>query len=198
MAVDMAVDGFELAQELKGHEASVRCLAVLKNGRIVTGGMDNLVCMWSTGGGEEPEAAAATAYKLEKTLTHHVDYIYCLCDAEGGENEHFYSSSREPIIYKLDYSGNPVLQFTGHEGAVNSLVDRGVQLFSGSWDGTCRIWDNSSGALVTKIAVGTHAIAVGLMPTGEIVTGDSTGEISFWKADGSEGMLFKCVTNINI
>jgi WD40 repeat protein len=163
---------FELSQELNCHSAAVRCVVVLKNGTIVTGGMDKLVCMWTKGGGSSGDASmgegggdgggenggtngaangTSNGYTLEKSLQHHQDYIYCLADAS--ESNHFYSSSREPIIYKLDYEGSPNLQFTGHEGAVNSLVDRGNQLFSGSWDGSCRIWDNSSGEMQTKIQV---------------------------------------------
>jgi hypothetical protein len=43
--------------------------------------------------------------------------------------------------------------------------------------------------IILYVKVGTHAISVGLMPTGEVVTGDSSGEINFWKMDGSKKLI---------
>lgn len=36
----------ELSQELEGHQKAVRCLTVLKNGTVCSGGVDNLVCLF--------------------------------------------------------------------------------------------------------------------------------------------------------
>ena len=106
----------ELSQELEGHEKAVRSIACLKNGSIVTGGVDSVVCVWKK---EKLSEDAPETYTIDKLLQHHGDFVYCVCDAAG--SEHFYSGSKDKQIYKLDYVGNPVLQFSGHDGAVCSV-----------------------------------------------------------------------------
>jgi len=112
----------ELSQELAGHSKAVRSLAVLKNGMIASGGVDALVCLWARG--EE------STFVLSKTLQHHTDFVYCIAD--GGSGDHFYTGGKEKLAYKVDYAGNPVLEFLGHEGAVCSCAERGNELVTGT------------------------------------------------------------------
>ncbi|CAD7931002.1 unnamed protein product [Amoebophrya sp. A25] len=171
----------ELAQELHGHEKAVRCMTTLKNGNILTGGVDALVCMWKAVYDEGTKKLKH--FDLEKRLHHHSDFVYSLCDGVG--DEYFYSGGKEKTIFKMGYDGLRQLQFFGHEGAVCSLAERGEELFSGSWDGTLRIWHTQTGAQVRKIDAGTHAITLCLLPTGEIATGSQEATIKIWKSDGS-------------
>ena len=94
------------------------------------------------------------------------------------------------LIYKVDYQGNPLLQFAGHEGPVCSLVEvpRGdkTELISGSWDGTCKIWNTEDGSVIRTISAGVHAVTVCALPTGEIATGSQEATVKIWAIDGSE------------
>eukprot|EP00392_Amoebophrya_sp_AT5.2_P019426 g20256.t1 len=172
----------ELCQELQGHEKAVRCLCVLKNGWIVTGGVDALVCLFKPVYAEDGKRVKH--YDLDKRLHHHSDFVYAVADSVEGD--WFYSGGREKTIFKLDYaSGNRLLQFLGHDGAVCSLVERGKELYSGSWDGTFRIWDSATGGMIRKVDAGTHAITLCLLPTGEIATGSQDALVKVWKQDGT-------------
>ena len=180
----------ELCQELQGHQKAVRCVCTLSNGTIASGGVDNLVCLWKTQPKEDDPSKSV--WVLDKTLQHHNDFVYALTDSCGGSTSsstggHFYTGSKEKLIYKVDYQGNPLLQFVGHEGPICSLVERSdTELVSGSWDGTCRIWNTADGALISKIDAGTHAITVCPLPTGEIATGSQEATIKVWATDGSK------------
>ena len=126
---------YELSQELEGHEKAVRSMAILDGGRLIaTGGVDHVVCLWKK---SKPDGAAEDAQEewgLDKRLSHHTDFVYAIADSavSGAAKNHFYTGGKEKLLYKVDYDGNPLLQFpadeamTGqHEGAVCSIADRG-------------------------------------------------------------------------
>ena len=54
----------------------------------------------------------------------------------------FISGGRDNKIFKIDLEGNPVMEYSGHTAAVNSLSQvTNDEFISGSWDGTAIIWD---------------------------------------------------------
>jgi len=160
----------ELSQQLVGHEAAVRCLAILRDNRIVSGGLDKQINVWKL---------VDTVFMKENTLLHHEDFVYALCaSADGG----FYSGGKDKAIYRLDTSGNPVAQFVGHDGAVCSLAEA-ADLLSGSWDGTVKVWDLTTNAVKYSLDAGAHASCCGMLPNGEVVTGSQTKVLRFWRGD---------------
>lgn len=61
-------------------------------------------------------------------------------------------------VNQLITGGMPLQNYTGHTGFVSSLADRGHELISGAWDGTCRIWDSETCACKLMIEAGAHAV----------------------------------------
>jgi len=60
-------------------------------------------------------------------------------------------------------TGTVRLTLAGHQGLISAAlfsVDDGSKLTSGSVDGTCKVWDSSTGALLRTINVGGHIITV--------------------------------------
>jgi len=158
----MAVD-YELCQQLQGHESQVRCVAILPDGTLVSGGLDSCVIMWR-------RPSTTESFALHKKLGHHSDFVYALAPSHEADGA-FYSASKDRTAVRVDADGNPVVQFVGHEGAVCSVVERGSQLITGAWDGTAKVWDCKSGELRQTLDAGAHAVTVAVLPTGEIVTG---------------------------
>lgn len=169
----MDVD-YELSQQLVGHESHVRCVAVLGEDMLITGGLDAQVFMWKRASATEP-------FALLKTLHHHSDWVNDLCpshDAAGG----FYSASKDKTACRLDAEGNPVRQFIGHEDNVCSVVERGTQLVTGSWDGTAKVWDINTGEMRHSLDAGPpRAVTVAILPTGEIVTGAQDASLRIFR-----------------
>lgn len=155
---------YELSQQLQGHESQVRCATICSDGTLVTGGLDSQVIMWRRPSEDEGLA-------LHKKLGHlHSDFVYALAPSLSTPGA-FYSGSKDKTAIRVNGEGDPLIQFVGHQGPVCSLVERGASLVTGSWDGTAKIWDTTSGQLQQTLDAGAHAVTVAVLPTGEIVTG---------------------------
>ena len=57
---------------------------------------------------------------------------------------------------------------------------------TGSWDGTCRIWNSETGAHIRTIQAGTHAITLCLLPDGNIATGSQEAVIKIFRNNGGK------------
>jgi len=155
---------YELSQQLIGHESHVRCVAVIGEDTLISGGLDAQVFMWKRPSATEP-------FVLLKTLHHHSDWVNDLAASHETPGQ-FYSASKDRTACRLDAEGNPVRQYIGHEDNVCSVVERGTQLVTGSWDGTAKVWDANTGELQHSLEAGpARAVAVAVLPTGEILTG---------------------------
>lgn len=167
---------FELSQQLLGHESHVRCVAVIGEDTLVSGGLDAQVFMWKRPSATEP-------FVLLKTLHHHSDWVNDLATSHempGG----FYSASKDKTACRLDPEGNPIKQYIGHEDNVCCVVERGAQLVTGSWDGTAKVWDANSGELKHSLDAGPpRAVAVAVLPTGEIITGAQDASLLIFRGD---------------
>jgi phospholipase A-2-activating protein len=84
------------------------------------------------------------------------------------------ASDNEVRVYHRD--GTLEATLSGHTGGVLSLSvsSDGARLASGSWDGTCRVWDLGTMACVATLGGMENAISVLYMPNGDILAG-STG-----------------------
>ncbi|CAL1156760.1 unnamed protein product [Cladocopium goreaui] len=184
---------FELSQQLQGHESQVRCLALLSDGALVSGGLDSQVIIWR-------RPSEGEGFVLEKKLKLHTDFVFTLA-ASHSEKGSFYSGSKDRTAFKCDREGNPCIQFQGHEGPVCSIVEIGAKVVTGAWDGKAKIWDTSNGTCLLTLDAGAHAVAVATLPTGEIVTGsqDKTlrvfrGESCVHKIDEAHGDIIRFIT----
>mmetsp|Transcript_8148 Transcript_8148/g.19441 ORF Transcript_8148/g.19441 Transcript_8148/m.19441 type:complete len:753 (-) Transcript_8148:238-2496(-) len=163
---------FELGAQLQGHEKACRCACVLTDGRIATGALDEHVLVW--------KKSEDGSWLEDKRMHYHTDYVYCLAASSNGG---FYSGAKDKTIYRMDAEGSPMLQFEGHEGPVCSVQEAGMELISGSWDGTARVWDLESGLVKYTLAAGNHAVCVATLPTGEVVTGSQAKAIKIWRGE---------------
>mmetsp|Transcript_28111 Transcript_28111/g.81064 ORF Transcript_28111/g.81064 Transcript_28111/m.81064 type:complete len:740 (-) Transcript_28111:142-2361(-) len=157
----MEVD-YELSQQLQGHESQVRCVAVLLDGTLVTGGLDSQIIVWR-------RPSVAEGFTVHKKLSHHSDFVYALA-ASSSTSGAFYSGSKDRTAARVEPEGG-LVQFVGHEGPVCSVAERGASVITGSWDGTAKVWDAATGELQATLDAGAHAVAVAVLPTGEVVTG---------------------------
>ena len=75
------------------------------------------------------------------------------------------------------------MEFKGHEGAVNSVSQAiAGEMVSGSWDGTAKIWDTTTGECKQTLEGHTHAVSVLTLPNGITITGSQDKKIRLWYA----------------
>lgn len=113
----------------------------------------------------------------------HDSFVYSLdCGKET-----FFSSSKDKKIYQLDFQGNPVSFFEGHQNTINCvwILDE-THIISGSWDGTAKIWNISTQECVTTLGGHSHAVTVLVLQNGQIITGSQDGKIWRWNRDGKQ------------
>ena len=94
----------------------------------------------------------------------------------------------------------PILTFSGHTGAVNSVAfsPDGKWVLTGSSDGTAKLWDAKSGALIGTSRVHTAAVnSVAFSPDGKrIITGSSDNTAKMLDAEtGMEIRTFRSHTD---
>jgi len=140
---------------------------------LATGSYDYSIRLW--------DAAAGLSYK---TFAHSDKQANCLC--LSGDKGHL-GAGGNPLIRWYDVNGSgsdPVQVFEGHSGNVRSLgVSRGSRfLYSGSEDGSIKIWDPRVGTgAVCDFDTRRAVNSVVLHPNqGELISGDHTGAVRVW------------------
>ena len=63
---------------------------------------------------------------------------------------------------------------------ISGIIRIYFNLFKGSWDGTAKIWDLSTGLCEETLEGHKHAVCVTLLCNGIILTGSSDKCIRFW------------------
>ncbi|KAH7647364.1 hypothetical protein FG379_003031 [Cryptosporidium bovis] len=183
-------DNYSLSSELYGHEKCIRCVCILKDGRIVTGGLDNKIFIWNT--------VDCCTWRWERCLTHHKKYVFALepSDLPRGEcqNNTFYSGGLDQIIYRVSANdGKILLTFEGHTSAICSIreICESSLLVSGSWDGTARIWDLNSTACKHIFPGHSYAVTVALVPYVKngntyLLSGSQNKTLFLWRIPSGE------------
>ena len=128
-------------------------------------------------------------YDFVKQIKLHNGFVMCIIpDLEGLG---FFSAGKDNLIYRFDLEGNPVLQYQGHEGVVNSLSQAiPGELVSGSWDGTAKIWDCATGQAKETLKGHSYAVAALTLPNGITITGSQDKKIRMWYA-GNQNKEFE-------
>jgi len=166
----MDVD-YELSQQLIGHDSPVRCVALIAEDTLATGGLDAQVLVWK-------RPTPNDKFAVVKTLAHHSDWVNDIAPAASGG---FYTASKDRTACRLDAEWNLQMKFEGHTDNVCCLVECGAQLVTGSWDGTAKVWDANTGECRHTLEVGQYAVTVAVLPTGEIITGSSDAALRIYR-----------------
>jgi target of rapamycin complex subunit LST8 len=121
-----------------------------------------------------------------KTLVFGDSQVNCL---EISQDKSLLVAGGNPFIQIFDINGSddkPILTYDGHTGNVTAV---GFQkdlkwLYSGSEDGTLRIWDPRSNNSTRTYDVGAAVNTVALNPNqAELITGDQNGFVKIWDLD---------------
>ncbi len=155
---------------LRFHESAVNAVAVLPDGRVVSGGEDGKIAIWRD---SQPE----------RVLTGHTAPIVALAVSPNGRLIASASWDRTVRVWPLDGGETRVLE--GHQQNVNGVafLPDGKSVISVSHDPQLRIWP-LDGAAATIITLATPLNSVAVAPDGEIVAGGADGTVFFFSASG--------------
>ncbi|CCI49526.1 unnamed protein product [Albugo candida] len=197
------MSAYRLQCELLGHEGAVRSINT-SNEEIWTGSMDSVIRRWKRDPSIlENESKPTNFYEMEGAAIYNHEHwvtaiLYSPNPVHVSDNQvlqgAFVTGSMDRCIRIFNLNGEQVITLRGHEGGVISLawlrkMDRSL-LLSGSWDGTCHIWDTTLQEPLHIIPNHENGVSVLGLEDGQVVTA-STGkqvgnevvdfQLRFWK-----------------
>lgn len=151
---------------LTGHTASVVALAEDREGRLWSASRDRTVRRWAAGSSQ--------------LIGHHEGAVLCLAALPSG---HMASGGADGVIRVWSAQGAPLGVLHGHTGWVWALVPlEGGRLASASEDGTVRLWNlETLREASSPVRMGAPVRALAALPSGGLLSGQSTGELSMWQ-----------------
>lgn len=167
----------KLRQTLEGHEGQVLCARFGPQGkRVVTGGRDRQVMVWSLRGG-----------KHERTLVGHERAVSALHFTPA---EELVSGDVGGVVRVWSWPrGKLSLELEGHDAAVLTLGSSadGSLIASGSRDETICIWMRETGELLHRLPVGPRGMSFVFSGDDEyLVSGRSGDTLCFWSLETGE------------
>lgn len=124
---------YKLSATLEGHKDDVRALEAPFNDTVISASRDGTVRTWTK--------EALWDYKVNFTSTGFVNSL-----TFDAKNSLVITGGQDKLINVTDlYSPGMESKYVliGHESNVCSLDTDGVQIISGSWDSTARVWENN-------------------------------------------------------
>jgi len=160
-------------QVMRFHDDAVNAVAYLKDGRIVTGGADAHIAIWTPG-----------KQKPDTVLNGHTGPIVDLAVSPDGKTLASASWDHTARLWPLAGGGaRRVLK--GNAQNVNGVAfsPDGKQLISAGYDTTLRIWSlDGDGVIVRRLPSPLNSVAVA--SDGEIVAAGATGKVFFLSPKG--------------
>jgi cytochrome c len=161
-------------QVLRFHESGVNAVAILPDGRPVTGGEDGKVAIWQRG-----------ALQPGQVFTGHTAPVVALAASPDGKRVGSGSWDRTVRIWPVD--GGPEMALEGHQQNVNGVAFTldNKSIVSVSNDPQLRIWLLDGGApTVVPLAIPLNSVA--LAGDGEIIAGAADGKVLFFSPAGEQ------------
>jgi hypothetical protein len=169
----------EASKTLEGHGGPVNALALLSNGRLLSGSKNKTIKLWDVAKGQRL-----------KTLEGHGGAVLALALLPDGK---LLSGGREDRKIKLwDVKQGLCLKtLMGHGGAVLALaLLPDGRLLSGAEDKTIKLWDVEQGlCLKTLMGHRGEVYALALLPDGRLLSGSGDETIKLW--DVEQGQCLK-------
>jgi cytochrome c len=159
-------------QVMRFHDAAVNAVAYLKDGRIVTGGADGKIAIWTPGKADP-----------DKVLEGHRGPVVTLAVSPDGET--LASGSWDHTVRLWPVKGGDPRVLEGNAMNVNGVAfpPDGKAVVSAGYDTTLRIWPLDGGpATVRNMPSPLNTVAVA--PDVEIVAAGATGKLFFLSAKG--------------
>ena len=118
--------------KLIGHTNDIISLIYLKNGKLISGSLDNLIKIWNL-----------NTFKEERTLFGHLGNVQCLLELN---NNTLVSGSGDSTIKfwnLFNYSNIKTLK--GHKDKIRAMIKlKDGRIASGSYDNTIKVWNLSN------------------------------------------------------
>lgn len=191
------MEDYHIIASLSAHDGPVRCMSESKNGRILTGCQSGSPhsMLWNI----SVDSLRSCQIQSDGLPQYHDNWVVS-CTFVDHDNANvcrgsFITGCYDSFIRIFEPSGNLQQVLQGHtKGVISFGWTSSFHLLSGSWDGTCRIWDLSSFTCLHVLGPHENGVTVLGLPNGLIVT-SSTGEavnnrpanykIRCWSQDGS-------------
>lgn len=157
---------------LRFHEGAVNAAAVLKDGRMATGGEDGRIAIWQPG--QDKPAAV---------LQGHTAPIVSLAVSADGQT--LASASWDTTARLWPLGGGSARVLEGHQQNVNGVafMPNGSAVVTVGYDLTLRIWPMGGGSPVI-VTLPTPLNSVAVASDGEIVAAGATGKVYFLSPAG--------------
>lgn len=165
---------------LKGHADGVTFVEFLKDGRIVSAGLDRNVRIWSAEG------------ESKMIFAGHQQYLACAAVTRSGSL--IASGGFDATVRLYDpQAGVAGAVLNGHEGNVQALAfsGDGSVLASGGDDLSIRLWDMETKTLKAKWPGHSATVeALAWSPKDDrLVSGGADGLLRFWSPDGTAAVV---------
>jgi cytochrome c len=160
------------AQVLRFHDDAVNAVALLHDGRAVTGGADGRIAIWTEG---KPQP--------DTVLEGHTAPIVSLAVSPDGAT--LAAASWDQTVRLWPVAGGAPRVLDGHTQNVNGVVftPDGKSLVSAAYDLTLRIWP-LDGTAPTTVILPTPLSAVSVALDGEIIAAGANGKVYFLTPSG--------------
>ena len=195
--------------ESEGHTGAIACLAVLPDGRVVSGSRDNTLRVWDAATGQclktlrghtEPITCVAALSneviisgsedytigvwnlatgQLLKRLKGHTSVVNCVSPLPDGR---VISASDDCTLRVWDIDTEESTLLEGHTSLICCIaVLSETNIVSGSFDGTLRVWNTNTGKSIPPMNDGGKAITcVAIHPNGLIISGSLDNMVRVW------------------
>jgi len=174
-AIRWSLERNSALEVLRFHQSAVNSAAILPDGRLVTGGEDAQIAIWSTGL-KEPVVV----------LKGHTAPIVALAVSPDGAT--LASASWDRTIRLWPIAGGTPRLLEGHTQNVNGVAftPDGRALVSAGYDATIRIWPLSGAGSPVITTLPTPLNAVVVAHDGEIIAAGASGKVFFLSSQGEK------------